>query len=370
MAISRTSFEKKVFQPSAAYTISAFFGWIFISIFLLFFMGILAILFAPFIIIFGTIYSYLRLKTTFVEIQEEGIQIRAGILFKSQSLFLYSKIQDVQVYQKLVDRLLDLQSISIKTMTIGSAIGGNILGLKKEDSEYIKEFVLAKLNKSFTNKAVNKEAFAENNANPDQNETLKLSPWQVHFFKPLILTFFWAGLLTIILIIIGLIFPNYIFIPIGIICVLFLLVGLGALGAFIKSIAFKYYVGKTRIEIESKFISVNKNTLPIFKIQDVVIFRQFWNRLIGLADVNIETGELLIVSSKNSKQDYSYLGNYIPLLDYSGAVEMRKYVFDALKLNISLAEPALVNEHPLEKAKVIKKTIARDRKSTRLNSSH
>ncbi|MEK6958995.1 MAG: PH domain-containing protein [archaeon] len=324
-----------------------------------FFIGFFGIIFAPFIIFFGMIYSYLRLVTTYIELQDEGIQVRAGIIVKSRSLFLYSKIQDVQVFQGLTDRILGLQSISIKTMTIGSAVGGIVPGLKTADAEHIKEFVLRKLNKNFVSGATsNNASFDQSVAAQETIDTMRLNPWPMHFFKPFVLSLLGLVPVSIVLLAIGLIYLPVLFVAFLLIPISLFGAGVGFIKVFIQSIAFKYYVGKTRIEIERKFISMNRNTLPIFKIQDVVIFRKFWNRIVGLSDINIETGELQIVSTKGSGQDEQYIGNYIPLLASNDALELRKYIYDALRLDIEEAEPSLVKEHPLEARKVIKKTIS------------
>gem|GEM_PF-2364928 len=350
--------EKKVFQPKEIFIISYFSTLIVVCFFTFVMFFWLGFILSPLILFFGTIYCYLKIKSTFIELKDTGIEIRAGVFFKSQSTFLYSKIQDIEENQSLVDRILNLKSLSVKTMTVGSAIGGVIPGLDVKDADYVREYVLGKLNKSFVSSASeNKDSFALNVVADKSADSLQRNIWAPHYYRTLIFHFLWMGLFFAVALVSFLIEPTIgFFIGMFFVFSLFSLPFI-VLKPFIQSISFSYYVGKTRIEFVRKFISVEKNVVPVFKVQDIVILRPFFEKILGLSTVNIETGELEIKVSSDSKKDYYQYGNMVPFLFHKDALEFRKYVYDLLKYDQLQVQPSLVEEHPLSNKKVIKKFV-------------
>ena len=140
--------KNPVFQPSMLSFISQFVGvaaiLLIFAVLILLMFPLAALVILPLIVLLG-IFSYLDVKNTYIELLENGVQVRRGVIAKKQMMFLYSQIQDVTESQGLIFMVLVLKTISIKTMTIGSAFGGVVNGLRIDDADYIRKYVLTKI---------------------------------------------------------------------------------------------------------------------------------------------------------------------------------------------------------------------------------
>lgn len=66
------------------------------------------------------LYSYFRFRTLVYEVDEEGITMRWGILFRREISLTFSRIQDIHLSSNLVERWLGLAKIQVQTAS-GSA---------------------------------------------------------------------------------------------------------------------------------------------------------------------------------------------------------------------------------------------------------
>ncbi|MCX6800865.1 MAG: PH domain-containing protein [Candidatus Diapherotrites archaeon] len=354
--------ENRVFQPSMLSIIPAlgfvlFFLFIWLFGLLIFTPLLFLLVFFGAVILIGGIV-YLKVKNTYIEIKEDGIQVRKGIIAKSQSLFLFSNIQDVDESQGLLEIIFGLKTLSIKTMTAGSILGGNVSGLRQDDAKFIREFVLNRINEDSLKK-LKKESpkvFEKAAAGSEADEELVLNPWPVHFFKATAIPYLFAIIFTIVWFTAGLFFqPLMTLFFYFIIYILFFIV-ISPISLLIRTISFKYKLGKTRIEIISEFLSFYRSTVPFYKVQDIILNRSLFDKIVGLGNIRIEAGEMTVYT-KQGGSNVSF--NIIPALDFGNALKLKDKIFDFLSVNLTELVPEISKRFPLEKRKILKKTIVR-----------
>lgn len=78
-----------------------------------------SLLFGP-AFIFAMVYGYFRFHTLRYDIDEQGITMRWGILFRREVSLTYARIQDIQLSSNIVERWLGLSRIQLQTAS-GSA---------------------------------------------------------------------------------------------------------------------------------------------------------------------------------------------------------------------------------------------------------
>lgn len=106
------------------------------------------------IIIFGFVVDYILARLTYhfynYELGEEALRIERGIIEKRQIFIPYERIQNVDIYRGIFERMLGLSEISIQTAGYGittEAMGaeGKLPGLSVEDAEKLREELLQKV---------------------------------------------------------------------------------------------------------------------------------------------------------------------------------------------------------------------------------
>lgn len=77
-------------------------------------------------------------------LKEQGLYKEYGIIAKRYATIPYEKIQNIDIHQNIVARLLDMYSIKIQTAGMSGQVGaeGILPGLKKNDAEYLKNELL------------------------------------------------------------------------------------------------------------------------------------------------------------------------------------------------------------------------------------
>ena len=81
--------------------------------------------------IFGMVYNYFRYHTLRYEIDEQGITMRWGILFRREVSLTYARIQDIQLSSNLVERWLGLAKIQLQTASGSSAAEMTVEGVRE-----------------------------------------------------------------------------------------------------------------------------------------------------------------------------------------------------------------------------------------------
>lgn len=92
-----------------------------------------SLLAGPFFI-FLMVYGYFRYRTLRYDIDEQGITMRWGILFRREISLTYARIQDIQLTSNLVERWLGLARIQIQTASGSSAAEMTIEGVRDVDA--------------------------------------------------------------------------------------------------------------------------------------------------------------------------------------------------------------------------------------------
>ncbi|MGI8435469.1 MAG: PH domain-containing protein [Chthoniobacterales bacterium] len=88
-------------------------------------------------------YFYFRYHTLRYTFDEEGIHMRAGILFRREVNLTYARIQDIHLTSNFIQRWLGLADIQIQTASGSSGAELGIEGFK--EFEAIRDFLYARM---------------------------------------------------------------------------------------------------------------------------------------------------------------------------------------------------------------------------------
>jgi uncharacterized membrane protein YdbT with pleckstrin-like domain len=311
------------------------------------------------------IYDYLSISMTSYELKADGLQIKTGVIGKSQTLLLYNQIQNVTEYQTFWSRILGLKTLQIQTMTAGSAAAGRLRDLKEEDADALKKALLQLVNQRSRPSHAPLEA---NQSNTGAN------PYPLHFTR---LIFFW--LLFAVIAIFAFSALVFIIIPqfdsadkaldllksgfgrflmqmsVFILIIFFWLVQM-PITLFIKQYTFKYWLGEAALTIKSGLISTQKTIIEYEKLQDFILSYGVIGRLLGIASVHVETGALEIVPSDGkNKQRPNFT---IPALLMQDARKMALFLSQKIGITYPANKKPLIAYAPLSQKKPLKKTFA------------
>lgn len=101
-----------------------------------------SLLFGPFFII-AAVPMYFRYRTLRYDIDEEGITMRWGILFRREVSLTYARIQDIQLSSNVVERRLGLARIQLQTASGSASAEMTIEGM--HDVEAMRDFLYARM---------------------------------------------------------------------------------------------------------------------------------------------------------------------------------------------------------------------------------
>lgn len=93
--------------------------------------------------IVGMIYQYFRYHTLRYEIEEQGITMRWGILFRREVSLTFARIQDIQLSSNLVERWLGLAKIQLQTASGSSAAEMTVEGVR--EFEAMRDFLYSRM---------------------------------------------------------------------------------------------------------------------------------------------------------------------------------------------------------------------------------
>jgi membrane protein YdbS with pleckstrin-like domain len=109
---------------------------------LLRYYALTALLFGPGFF-FAIIPFYFRYRTLRYEVDEEGITMRWGILFRREISLTYARIQDIHLTSNVVERWLGLARIQVQTASGSASAEMTIEGLRDVDA--MRDFLYARM---------------------------------------------------------------------------------------------------------------------------------------------------------------------------------------------------------------------------------
>jgi membrane protein YdbS with pleckstrin-like domain len=331
-----------------------------------FFPFIMLILFLPFLfLVFLAIgglivlFSFLSIKMTSYEVRPDGLFIRKGVIAKSQTLLLYSQIQDVSEFQGLWGKIVGLKTLQLQTMTTSSQSAGSLANLTDTDADELRNRLLDAINRKSTAKAQSKESVKLESIQQDieeQQDESRANPYPLHYLRLALITAFGCIIIIVLLVVLFIAslksdeFEHLSDIVIWIIFAFFVPIGM-----LINQFTFKYWLGKNTVTIKSGWINTRKTSIEYEKVQDFIIVRGPVARLLGLATVRLETGSAMFLQNNNNQRK---VPNYsIPVLSKNDAEAVSEHLITKMGISYSPNKTPLVEYAPLSTKKVIKKTM-------------
>jgi uncharacterized membrane protein YdbT with pleckstrin-like domain len=109
---------------------------------LMVYYALFSLLFGPGFVI-AIVPLYFRFRTLRYELDEEGITMRWGILFRREISLTYARIQDIHLSSNVVERWLGLAKIQVQTASGNASAELTIQGLKEFES--IRDFLYSRM---------------------------------------------------------------------------------------------------------------------------------------------------------------------------------------------------------------------------------
>ncbi len=363
----------KQILPSKMGIVSLLAGGAFGFVIAFMFFGYLAVLFIP----IGLVLAYLDFTVLRYELRENGVFVRRGFINRSENLFLYKNIQDVEEIANFWDRILGLKTLSIKTMTESSATGALMTYITADKAPVLREEIIGKAKKASEKKEIKVDAktratkmkmgieTAPEKERPEVSE--KDMPYPYHFYKGAAFSSLEVGLWGLLALCFLLVF----FVLLGNIA-LFFLVLLIALGLFvlasvgnfffalINELSYKYKITSDFILIKTGIFNIVKKQINYNKMQDLEKRISFSQSFAKLATLKLETGSKEIIGSGN-KQRISHAvtqNETIPDLSEEDAEKLKRTILTQMEISLEgIGRNPLVSQLPLETVKPLKKTM-------------
>jgi putative membrane protein len=109
---------------------------------LLTYYGLVSLALGPFFL-FALLPSYFKYRSLHYTVEEEGITMRWGILFRREISLTYARIQDIHLSSNFVERWLGLARIQVQTASGSASAEMTIEGLK--DFGAVRDFLYARM---------------------------------------------------------------------------------------------------------------------------------------------------------------------------------------------------------------------------------
>ena len=340
---------------------------------------VFAVIFFPLVLLFPfiAIFMYFDYSAMRYELRRNGVFIRTSFFFPKESIYLYRNIQDVQSLQTMLDRIIGVHTLTVKTMTDVSAANANLMFIRSSDAPAIREEILS---------MVRKAGEAPSQANIQVGTPIPSSgamripapskiapqmdliamPFQNHFMKSaiygllingafVVLGCFFISLLT------GAVFGMSGISSLLILLFMLVLLGLGVallacIRAYIAQISYYYEISKDYVKTRIKFISVSERQIPFSKVQDMEKLVSFSDSFCGLADIKLETGSKEY-AAKAGAVSMSTENESVRSLANSDANALKEMLARQMLVSLKgLGVDSLVSRIPLSKKKPLKKT--------------
>ncbi|MFH1448270.1 MAG: PH domain-containing protein, partial [Candidatus Micrarchaeota archaeon] len=329
----------------------------------------------PFALLFfvpGIVWAYLDFSVLRYELRENGVFVRRGFINRSENLFLYRNIQDVEEIASFLDRILGLKTLSIKTMTGTSTTAALMPYIDAAGAPKLRKEVID-LAKKASQKAEEKKG--EPVVSLEMEVDAKEKPliegremlYKNRFYKGALYSSIFSVLYLLPLVLIALVIlvavGNVALIAIlilGVLAISGLITANSYLFAFIRSISYDYRVTSDFIRIKTGILNIVKKQINYNKIQDIEKRISFTQSFAKLATLKLETGSKeLIGSGKNQRiGSMSTQNETVPDLDEKDAEELKKTILSQMGISLhGIGRNPLVSKLPLETVKPLKKTL-------------
>ena len=109
----------------------------------------LAVYYVLFALLFGPLFPFIvvpmmfRYRTLRYRFDEEGIQVRYGVLFRKETSLTYERIQDIHLASNVIERHLGLGRVLIQTASASKGAEMTIEGFLEFES--IRDFLYARM---------------------------------------------------------------------------------------------------------------------------------------------------------------------------------------------------------------------------------
>lgn len=101
-----------------------------------------SVLLGPFFL-FKLVPDYFRFRTMQYQVDDEGISMRWGVLFRKEVSLTYARIQDIHLSSNFVERWLGLARIQVQTASGSASAEMTIEGLKNHEA--IRDFLYSRM---------------------------------------------------------------------------------------------------------------------------------------------------------------------------------------------------------------------------------
>jgi len=92
---------------------------------------------------FVLIAMYIRYRTLEYKIDDKGVSMKVGILFRREVYLTYRRIQDIHVTKNIIHRWLGLSAVAIQTASSSSSAEMTIEGIR--NPEALRDFLYSKM---------------------------------------------------------------------------------------------------------------------------------------------------------------------------------------------------------------------------------
>ena len=340
----------EVFKPSTAYVLLTFGGAAILTLLFAFPIGFLL---APLVFAYGFIWRHFRSY----ELTDDGVFIKSGMVMRSESLFLYSQIQDLEENQSFLQRIAGVYSFRIVTMSSDSALSGSVTGMGSADADKFR----SELKQRLKGRKEDKIGGVVQARNSEKENDAVQAPYAINVRKGTL----GAALATVgAFTVLGILFSVFFMMSkiniIGImafsfIFMLFLITLPVVVIVFVNLNFTSYGLGSNTLEIKYDFLHKKSTRIRYDRIQNVVIKQNLVERWLGIANVLVETGEFGIVAT--NEENSRRVANFVPALNFADAHALK----DVLLEEIGVEKQDFVDlraKYPLESVKPFKKTLA------------
>ncbi|MBI5226097.1 PH domain-containing protein [Candidatus Micrarchaeota archaeon] len=305
-------------------------------------------------------YGYLWFQARSYELRENGIMVKSGVFSPSQSLLLYTQIQQVEEQQDLMGQILEYTTLNVQTMSGASIASGQLSGLAPVHALALRTAISTRMKPSRTSSAVGLVKGGEKtSAKVQLSAALKTAASAMPIFPIQVMQ---GTLLT------------------GTSAILFLLIFFGisglASGGILMAIAYLFFFGifvvpltfistfinlstlsyqsaEDWLEIKQSFLGDKAIRFRFDRIQNIVVRQPWVYTLANLADVVIDTGESTAVVQSNEKYRIT---SQIPALRMNDANVLKDNLLEQAGASNRNAQD-LRQAYPLDDRKPIKKTL-------------
>jgi len=321
------------------------------------------------ILLVAAFFVKLEVDSISYSVMADGIKVRTGWLTPKESFVFYGNIQDVEKTEGIIERLLSLATVSVKSMSFESALSTRLALLSREDSLEIERIVKEKTRSflSTKGKGISSAKIAEEKTPLPGEKRLFAHRFLMDnligtgYFSLWLLLL--AGIGSAIVwnipqieekgLIIALAFGGWL-------AITAFFLALSAIGALIERISLSYQLTGEGVVICRDFITRQSKTIKYEKIQDVRINCGTAQSFFGIVSVSLETGSKEVYSDKHGEHATPIESalERIPSLNLADALKFREAVILRMGVSQKQGRETLRSKVDLAGIKPVKKTLS------------